>query len=109
MPADPDLQLFHVAATLTEPETLEGAPSQFDDTTVAAINDRKPAAAVSWDAELRAPMRCVLHADIEALTGEIAAYTLLTDLGRALLPLTTRPRNVEVRVDKIRVEVSYLP
>jgi hypothetical protein len=28
MPADPDSQVFHVAATLTEPETLEGAPFQ---------------------------------------------------------------------------------
>ena len=109
MPADPDNELFHLTATLTEPETLTGQPSQFDDSTVAGINDRKPTSAMSWEATLPTPTRCVLHTDIEASTAQIAAYMLLIDLERALFPLSTRARNVEVRVDKIRVEVSYLP
>jgi hypothetical protein len=109
MPPDPDAELLHLTAVLTEPETLEGKPAQFGDVIVQAITERRPESARGWSVELPSPTRCVVHADIEAATQQTAAYLLLTDLERALFPQHIRPRNVVVTVQKIRVEVSYLP
>src|SRR5690349_23154354 len=109
MQADPDATLHHLTANLTEPETFEHRPAQFGDAIVQAITDRKPAAARGRNPELRGTERCVLHADIEAMTEQVAAFELLIALERALFPLEIRPRNIEVRVETIRVEVSYLP
>jgi hypothetical protein len=109
MQADPDATLYHLTATLTEPETLERRPAEFDSAIVAAIEERRPEHARGWSIELPSPTRCVLHADIEAMTEQGAAFELLTALERALFPLPIRPRAIDVRVETIRVEVSYLP
>lgn len=109
MPADADATLFHVTATLTEPETLEHRSAEFDSGLIDAIRERRPEQAQSWSADLSSPTRCVLNADIEAMTERSSALILLTALERALFPQLIRPRAINVRVQTIRVEVGYLP
>lgn len=87
---DPEQQLLHLTAVLTEPQTIEGRTGTFDDRIVVAINERRPDSALGWIVELRGPTRSVLHADIEAATEQTAAFALLTALEFALFPLATR-------------------